>query len=215
MTVRSLPQVACLHMAPATKPALDMPSDALELRAPDLILMLLAAETRHEEASGRVNGIVRLQKLLFLAGMECDLSTVKDPFVFAPFYYGPYSAAVEEAVQLLGTAGLLTEERPLCDSIVDRAEELMCDVTNEIGFERQFALTDTGQAVARYLLCLTQASTSPHSRPRRRAAPLDDLPSQLTRLKDAYADMPINALIYRCHAMYPHYSRRENTPTFP
>ena len=194
-------------MVPATKPALDMPSDAIELRAPDLVLMLLAAETRHDQASGRVNGVVRLQKLLFLAGMECDLSTVADPFVFVPFYYGPYSAAVDEAVQLLDTAGLLAEERPLCDSIVDRAEELMCDVTNEIGFERQFALTDTGQAVARYLLCLTQASAPPHRGFRRRAAPVDDLPSQLTRVKDAYAGLPISDLIYQCHAMYPHYSR--------
>ena len=44
--------------------------DTDELIASDLILLLLAAPTRWPQAQNRINGITRLEKLLFLIDQE-------------------------------------------------------------------------------------------------------------------------------------------------
>jgi len=45
-------------------------SEAARLHAPDLILMLLAAQAGTRSVQQRLDGITRLEKLLFLADQE-------------------------------------------------------------------------------------------------------------------------------------------------
>ena len=135
--------------------------DTEELIAPDLILLLMAAPTRWQEARNRINGITRLEKLLFLIDKECTHANIERPFEYIAYHYGPYSKEVYEAVELLEEAGLIEEQRVFTDSDLDRAEELLySDMTTEISYERQFILTDDGRAVADYLQLHTRDSKS-------------------------------------------------------
>ena len=88
-----------------------MHMDASTLLGSDIVLMLLGAPTIHNNAQGRVNGITRLEKLLFLASEEEDIQrSVKEPLIFVAYHYGPYSRDVYEAVEILQKAQLLEEE---------------------------------------------------------------------------------------------------------
>src|SRR5438093_12248826 len=99
------------------------PAPKLDLVAEDLLLLLIAAEST-EGQTGRLNGITRLEKLLFLADMETKVSSSVDrPFTFHAYDYGPYSKAVYEGVELLEQAGLLLEERVLQGGSLDELEE--------------------------------------------------------------------------------------------
>ena len=167
--------------------------DTEELIGPDIILLLLAAPTRWKQAENRINGITRLEKLLFLVDKECKSElNVAEPFSFVPYHYGPYSKEVYEAVELLEEAGLLEEWREFTDSELDRAEELLySDMTTEISYERQFFLTADGESVANYL-----ANRHPQ------------LQKKIGCLKDQYAGLTLQNLIFHVYSNYPDYAER-------
>ena len=162
--------------------------DTDELIAPDLILLLLAAPTNWQQATNRINGITRLEKLLFLIDKECpNLHPLANAFEFIPYHYGPYSKEIYEAVELLEEAGLLEEHRKINDPELDWAEELLySDMTTEISYERQFILTDDGKSVADYL-----SHSHPHLQP------------QLSKIKDRYAGLTLHDLIFHVYTDYP------------
>ena len=167
--------------------------DAEELIAPDLILLLLSAPTRWSQAQDRINGITRLEKLLFLIEKECLHDTaVGEPFKFVAYHYGPYSREVYEAVELLEEAELVRESRAFTDSDLDRAEELLySDMTTEISYERQFLLTDKGKIVAEYL-----------------AESYPQLQEKIERIKDQYGGLTLQNLIFHVYNQYPDYTER-------
>lgn len=163
-----------------------------DLYGPDMVLLLLAAPTQVDQADGRINGITRLEKLLFLADQEEEAQAgVQDPFKFEAYHYGPYSKAVYEAVELLEQAGLLKEERALGGEPFDEMEELETDVTDESPVERRFILTAEGQAVANLL-------ASRHG----------DTSKALGRIKDRYAKMPLRQLIRYVYTRYPAFAEK-------
>ena len=167
--------------------------DTEELIAPDIILLLLTAPTRWSQAQYRINGITRLEKLLFLITKECLHDTaVGEPFEFVAYHYGPYSREVYEAVELLGEAELVREDRAFTDSDLDRAEELLySDMTTEISYERQFVLTDKGKIVAKHLADL-----------------YPQLQKKIERIKDQYAGLTLQNLIFHVYSHYPDYTER-------
>ena len=167
--------------------------DIDELIAPDLILLLLHAPTRWPQAQDRINGVTRLEKLLFLLNQECKQARfVDEPFKFVPYHYGPYSKEVYEAVELLEEAGLLTEHRQLTEFDLDRAEELLySDTATEISYERQFILTVDGKEIASYL-----------------AKSYQHLHKQIASLKDQYAGLILEELVYRVYHKYPEFTTR-------
>ena len=165
--------------------------DAEELIAPDLILLLLAAPTRWHQAEDRINGITRLEKLLFLVDQECGhQGLIEKSFRFIPYHYGPYSKEIYEAVELLEEAGLVSEHRVFTDSELDRAEELLySDMTTEISYERQFKLTEDGKDVAEYL-------SNGHP----------NLQAEISEIKDRYVGLTLQNLIFHVYNQYPEYA---------
>ena len=164
-----------------------------ELIGPDLVLLLLAAPTKWKDARDRINGITRLEKLLFLVEKECLFETaIQESFEFIPYHYGPYSQAIYEAVELLEEAGLVREWRKSTDSDLDTAEELFfSDTTPERAYERQFVLSEDGESVAEYL-----AQRNP------------GLIKRLGELKDKYCGLTLHELIFYVYSVYPKSTER-------
>ncbi len=161
------------------------------LLSSDLILILLAAATGTKSVRGRLDGITRLEKLLFLADKETSIpSDVAEPFVFQPYDFGPYSKAVYEAVELLEQAGLVREDRAYQGQALDSAEEAEALSPEEReGVERRFWLTEDGSAVAAFL-------SQQHPK----------VASQLGEIKAQYGDMPLRRLIRYVYTKYPKYA---------
>lgn len=162
------------------------------LMAPDLVLLLLAAPSQGRVEEGKINGITRLVKLLFLALQETDVAKhVKDPFPFKPYDYGPYSKEIYEAVELLEEAGLLRDKRIMAGRSLDEMEELAAATEEREGVERQFILTMEGGAVAKLL-----AQHSPEAS------------EMLAAIKDKYGGMPLGRLIRYVYQQYPSYAQK-------
>jgi uncharacterized protein len=159
------------------------------LIAADLILLLLAAPGATQPRN-HLNGITRLEKLLFLADRETDVPRmIESPFPFTPYHYGPYSREVYEAVDLLEEADLISEERVFEGQALDEMEELEAVQTQSEGVERRFSLTANGQAVANLL--------ADRNRPAFEA---------LTEIKSRYGGMPLRQLIRYVYSRYPDFA---------
>jgi hypothetical protein len=160
------------------------------LIGPDLVLLLLAAPTTVASAEDRINGITRLEKLLFLAEEEAHLSSeVEDPFSFVPYALGPYSKAIYEAVDLLEEAQLVNEYRALDGMALDGMEEAATGSGDQEGIERRFVLTADGKAVAGLL-----------------AAQHPEVVGSLSSIKNRYAGMPLRQLIRYVYLAHPEYA---------
>lgn len=158
-----------------------------ELVAPDLILLLLRAPTKVRGARDRVDGVTRLEKLLYLVERETPVTEkVGDRFEFKPYHFGPYSRAVYEAVELLEEAGLLREDRVFAGGVLDEVEEEAMVVDDTEGVERRFLLTDDGIAVADLL-----------------ANQYPQVIKHLTEIKDKYSGMSLSSLIRVVYTKYP------------
>jgi len=157
------------------------------LIGPDLVLLLLRAPGATQD---RVNGITRLEKLLFLADQESKLpGEVDEAFRFKAYNYGPYSKQVYEAVDLLEQAGLLSEEKVIEGKSLDAMEEAYVDVEDVEGVERRFLLTNEGRAVADLL-----ATQHP------------DMSAMLSSVKKKYGSLPLRQLIQYVYRRYPKYA---------
>lgn len=163
-------------------------ADSLE--GSDLVLMLLAAPTKVASARDRVNGITRLEKLLYLVEMETGVadSVAGEQLKFKAYNYGPFSKDVYEAVELLEESGLLTEERVVDGQTIDSMEDV--NVTGAVEadeyVERRFVLTEHGRLVANLL-----AQHHPA------------VAEQLAGIKDRYAERSLSSLIRYVYKTYP------------
>jgi hypothetical protein len=163
-------------------------ADSLE--GSDLVLMLLAAPTDVASARGRVNGITRLEKLLYLVEKETSVaeSVAGEHLRFKAYNYGPFSKDVYEAVELLEESGLLAEERIVDGQTIDSMEDV--NVTGAVEadeyVERRFVLTEHGRLVANLL-----AQHHP------------DVAEQMTGIKDRYAQRSLSGLIRYVYKTYP------------
>lgn len=156
----------------------------------DLVLLLLAAPTRVNNASGRIDGITRLEKPLFLVDRETTVAkeVATDQLHFKAYNYGPFSKEVYEAVDLLEDSRLVREERKVDGRTIDNLEDLEVVGTTEADdyVTRCFVLTDAGRLVADYL-----------------AAQHQQVLPALTHIKDAYAHLSLNELIRYVYRTYP------------
>jgi uncharacterized protein YwgA len=158
----------------------------------DLVLLLLKAHGSRPGTEGQINGITRLEKLLFLATQEEAIDeAVEDPFEFKPYHYGPYSKAIYEAVELLEELGLLVDDRYLDEERLDEAEELALAVADEQGVERRFTLTPEGQKVADLL-----ATRRP------------EVLEKLSAIKTRYGNLSLRRLIRYVYSKYPTYAEQ-------
>lgn len=67
------------------------------------LLMLVAA-------CGRVRGRTRIQKLAFISQQLAQSGVLQVRFEFQPYFYGPYSSQLNEALATLIDRGLISEE---------------------------------------------------------------------------------------------------------
>ncbi len=124
----------------------------------DLMLALLYAGD-----SSKIEGITRLEKLLFLLKKEKGFlsnAAPQDDFNFYPFRMGPWTNEVYDEVDFLESLGLLTKEKESKETPADTAsqDELFSNLlldkyqkTNFIHSEKGtdvFGLTDNGRQKA-------------------------------------------------------------------
>ncbi len=164
----------------------------------DLILLLLYAPGATGELNEGVDGITRLQKLLFLADKEFGLSRLVDRYYrFNAYDFGPFDQEVYADIEALQGYSLVIggEAKPLHQAEVVEAD-FAKDYTLKGELEltegpaeegARFGLTERGKEIAERL----QSSLS------------DAVWGELVTLKSNFNSKPLSELIRYVYRKYP------------
>jgi uncharacterized protein YwgA len=183
----------------------------IQLDREDIILLLLEA---NERLLGKpsLNGITRLEKLIFLLEQETEFEGIARFYVFKAHNFGPFSKEVYEAVEFLESCELIeVGEKPYTSRYASIAEaELLSQIsdaempdTEEDGdvaaTEKLFKFTGDGRKVAKLLRTATLAR-----RPQDVA--------ELDRVVVKYGSLPLNQLIRYVYRRYPKMTEKSIHP---
>lgn len=172
-----------------------MATEEIQLDREDIILLLLEANERLLKKSV-LNGITRLEKLIFLLEQETSFEGIGCFFPFEPHNFGPFSKEVYEAVEFLEGCELIdvyerTYTSPYSASDEDKLLSEISDETRDApATEKYFTLTANGQKVARII---HEALAG------KRQADVDEV----DRIVRKYGTRPLNHLIRYVYHQYP------------
>ena len=163
------------------------------LEVDDTIVLLLGSPSQYSQLSGRVNGITRLEKLVFLIEQEGDLDAfLAETAEFEPHNFGPFSKKIYQAVETLEAYELLVEENAYADTSDDTWEnESIIGLEEPINYsERKFVLTEKGR---KYYDALV-SEVPP------------DIPHKVGQLKDRFGALPLRQLLRFVYTRYEDYT---------
>jgi hypothetical protein len=165
----------------------------------DAVVLLLGAPSHSPQVNGRLEGITRLEKLIFLLERETGIgSLLTESADFTAYHFGPFSPKIYQEVETLAAAGIILDSTTPADTIADSWERFTAiDTIREAPSEdpyviRNFVLTPRGE---RYYKAI--ASHLPQTA-------IDELAA----FKDRFANIPLRKLIKYVYAKYPTFTER-------
>lgn len=172
----------------------------VEFDPEDVLLLVLDANERLL-GRARLNGITRLEKLVFLLANEGGASEITSKFQFRPHNFGPFSSAVYNAKDFLSGVGLVKEEVQAHPSYYAGAAELAIqDMSAEgprdeatpepVAHEKTFQLTGLGKTAASNLRKELQQQWP-------------ELTNGVDRIVSKFGDVPLNQIIRYVYRRYP------------
>jgi uncharacterized protein len=166
-----------------------------EVEVDDAVVLLLGAPGSSPSTKDRIEGITRLEKLVFLLQRETPVGEMlsEDPG-FEPYNFGPFSRKVYEAIDLLRSADLVTEQSASASTPDDlwESEAVVGIETPDPYATRNISLTDEGRKYYDALVA--------------------DLPSEVgeivSRFKQRFATIPLRQLVRYVYERYPEMTER-------
>ena len=171
-----------------------MQATKLPVEVDDAIVLLLGAPSDSLARHGRIDGITRLEKLIFLVEHETDLRTLlTEPADFEAYNFGPFSGKVYQAVDTLVAAGLLEDSAELASSRDDswEAEKVVGAQPADPYATRNFTLTDRGRKYYQALIA--------------ELPPLTE--KLLEQFKTRFGALPLRQLIRYVYKKYPDFTK--------
>ena len=165
------------------------------LETDDAIVLLLGAPGATDRDRGRIEGITRLEKLLFLLEKETDASSwLKETADFRSDNFGPFSAKAYQDIEALTAYGLVNDSATLSENAEDtwETENIIGEEPAEAYATRNLELTAKGK---RYYEAL-----------------LRELPPEaeevVSNLKRRFGSIPLRRLIRYVYQRHPEYTDR-------
>jgi len=162
----------------------------------DAVVLLLGAPSKQPQLTDRLQGVTRLEKMIFLMEHETSLSdrlTEKPEFI--AYNFGPFSAKVYQAVDTLAAADLITDSAASTPSEAEAWESFAAidDAAPDDPYAtRDFQLTPRGR---RYYDALV------------RQLPPEAV-QELSQLKARFGSLPLRQLVRYVYERYPAYTER-------
>src|SRR5262245_52377811 len=124
----------------------DAQSPRLQFEVDDAIVFLLGADSSVPSLAGRIEGITRLEKLIFLLKKESKIGKIftEDP-EFHPYDYGPFSSKIYQAIETLEAADLIHEHLKHTGTKDDTWETVNIVGEDAPYTTREFQLTKRGR----------------------------------------------------------------------
>ena len=165
------------------------------LEIDDLIVLLLGAPTSNPALSDRINGITRLEKLIFLVERESSFKELlAESADFEPYNFGPFSQTVYKAVGYLSSYGLITDTGIITSSTDDAwAQHAVIGIERDDPYAtRNFILSEAGK---RYYRALSEEIPQ-------------KLLDELAEFKNEFGSLPTRQLIRYVYRRYPDMTER-------
>ena len=166
-----------------------MTDESVQFEVDDAIVLLLGAPAQSPSLRGRIEGITRLEKLVFLLERETELGQLlTERPDFEAYNFGPFSAKVYQAVETLEAADLITDSATLSPTEEDswEADHLIGEEPASTFTTRDFELTGLGRKYYEALLSEMPSETEPI----------------LRSFKDRFAGVPLRQLIRYVYTRY-------------
>ena len=163
-------------------------SKTAPIETDDLVVLLLGADSAGTPA-GRIDGITRLEKLVFLIENELKPQWLDESADFISHHFGPFSAKVYDAVDVLNAASMISDSAAPSTSPEDSWEAEYIIGEDQYA-TRNFELTPRGREYYNALL--------------------QDLPKgveeQISAFKSRFAGAPLRQLIRYVYQRFPDYT---------
>ena len=156
----------------------------------DIIVLLLGAPTKNRYLQNRIEGITRLEKLIFLIERESAVSElIVEDAKFVPYNFGPFSKVVYRAIGFLSGYGLVDDSAQLVDNTEDSWEERYVLGIDDIDpyATRNFQLTARGRQYYEVLV---------ENLP-------EDILAEISYLKEQLGTLPLRQLVRYVYLRYP------------
>lgn len=166
-----------------------------EVEVDDLVILLLGAPSRLPSLKDRVEGVTRLEKLVFLLERETGIGALlTEKPDFRSHNFGPFSSKVYQAVDTLAAARLIQDTAQIAPSTDDtwEASEVIGQPLSDPYATRDFSLTDRGR---RYYKALIEELPG-------------DIQRTLTEFKDRFGALPLRQLVRYVYQRYPGFTDR-------
>lgn len=167
--------------------------NACVIETDDAIVLVLGAPGGNEPP-GRLNGVTRLEKLIFLLERETPVSQwMTERADFRSWRFGPFSAKVYEAADKLAAYDLIRDSATQAPNAEDQWESvsaLMDRGDVDPYTTRDFTLTDRGMEYYRALLSELPA----------------DAETILRDFKRRFANLPLRQLVRYVYERYPQFT---------
>lgn len=191
---RWAPDASAVHAA--TGSMLASVSEKSRVETDDAIVLLLAAPGTDQDRPGYLEGVTRLEKLIFLLERETPVGDwLTETPDFQSWRFGPFSAKVYQAADTLATAKLIRDSASSARNSEDRWESLV-GLMDEDDVDpyttRTFELTDRGKRYYGALL--------------RELPP--DAERILSEFKRKFANLPLRQLVRYVYERYPQFTDR-------
>lgn len=170
-----------------------------EVELDDVIILLMGAPAKSPALQDRIEGITRLEKLVFLLERDPDLNNalaLAEDAEFRAHNFGPFSSKIYQAVDSLAAYGLIDDSKRLSSTTEDtwETEELLGTDAADRYSTRNLALTEKGKA---YYKALLRELADPESA---RAA--------LEEFKGHFGALPLRQLIRYVYSRYPDFATK-------
>ncbi len=157
----------------------------------DVIVLILGARGG-SDSPGRLEGVTRLEKLVFLLERETPVrSWVTEVADFRSHKFGPFSAKIYKALETLAAYDMLEDSALVSDNDEDRWETFNILVDDLDPYTtRTFQLTERGMRYYRALIALLPAEAE----------------EILTDFKERFATLPLRQLVRYVYERYPEFT---------
>jgi uncharacterized protein len=168
-----------------------------KLEIDDAVVLLLGAPSRVRKLRGRIEGVTRLEKLIFLLERETSAGHwLAEKGDFVAYNFGPFSVKVYQAVDMLSAAQIINDSGELTDNEEDSWERKHVIGESSGGPDpyvtRDFELTDRGWRYYNKLV--------------------EELPEgaldEIVALKNQFALLPLRQLVRYVYQRYGEYTDR-------
>jgi len=171
-----------------------MDTSEAALEVDHAIVLLLGAPVRNSRLVGRLEGITRLEKLVFLLERETSAAEwLAEDAEFKAYNFGPFSAKVYQAVDMLSAADIIEDSATASKSLEDGWERAhVIGSPSDPYVTRDFVLTDRGWRYYSVLLSVLP----------------NEALDELVEFKERFAALPLRQLVRYVYQRYEDFTTR-------